>query len=140
MVVDEEALELLDLLVVEHDLGELADAGVGAVHDLARRDLVFEHRAADLDALEGGRVELDLLAVAGDAHELLDGQRPAVQDDRHGVSFSRGFGDAPGGPRAARGAGDVLAVDTRRGPAMPGRLAGVPHYGRKWRGRRIRRR
>ena len=57
MVVDEEALELLHLVVVEHDLAELADAGVGAVHDLASLDLVLEHGAADLDALDGGGIE-----------------------------------------------------------------------------------
>ena len=37
-------------------------------------DLLLEHGAADVDALGGRRVELDRLAVAGDAHELLDGQ------------------------------------------------------------------
>ena len=74
VVVDEVALELLDLLVVEHDFGELADAGVHAVHDLVRLDLLLQHRPASLDPLERVGVELDLLPRAGDAHQLLDRQ------------------------------------------------------------------
>ena len=46
VVVDQVALELLDLLVGQRDLGELADAGVDPVHDLVGRELVVEHRAA----------------------------------------------------------------------------------------------
>ena len=48
-------------------------------------ELVFEHRAAHADALQRLRVELDLLAVAGDAYEALDRQRPAIKRDRHGA-------------------------------------------------------
>ncbi len=110
VVVDEEALELLHLVVVEHDLAELADTGVGAVHDLARRDLLLDHRAADLDALEGRRVELHLLTLPGDEHELLDGERRAVQDDGHGCVSSRGA-QAP--RLAARRAAGGAATDSR---------------------------
>ena len=134
VVVDEEALELLHLVVVEHDLAELADAGVGAVHDLARRDLLLEHRAADLDALEGGRVELDLLALAGDAHELLDGERRAVQGDGHGCVSSRGT-QTPraGGPKGRRRRRNVLSRDCRRRPGgCPDVRESVRDYGRKW--------
>ncbi len=104
VVVDEKALELLDLLVVEHDLAELADARVGAVHALAGLDLVFDHGAARLDALERRRIEPDLLAVAGDADDLLDGERRAVQDDGHRDSLPHACGAArsvPMGQRAA---------------------------------------
>ena len=87
VVVDQEALKLLDLLVAEHHLGKLADARVGAVHDLARRDLLFEHGATDLDAFEGRRIELDTLAATGDTHDLLYRQRTAVQHNGHSASF-----------------------------------------------------
>src|SRR5581483_3298448 len=85
VVVDQVPLEPLDLLVGEDDLGELADPRVGPVHDLAGRQLLLEHRPADPYALERRRVDLDLLARAGDAHERLDRQRRAVQDDGHGT-------------------------------------------------------
>ena len=83
VVVNEIALKLLHLLVVEHHLAELADTGVGAVHDLARLDLVFEHLATDADALDCRRGELHLLAHPRDAHQLVDRQRAAVKNDRH---------------------------------------------------------
>ena len=135
VVVDEVALELLHLLVVEHDLGELADAGVGAVHDLARLDLVLEHGAADPDALHGRRVEFDLLAVARDAHELLDRQGPAVQNDGHSVSFQNGSAPAEAGsarpPDASSLVGRTLGRargDARAAATCPGlrtQLAGA---------------
>ena len=88
MVVDEVALESLDLVVAEHDLGELADAGVGAVHDLARRQLLLEHRPTALDPLQGHRGEFHVLAFAGNGHKRLYGERRTVQNDRHRVPFS----------------------------------------------------
>jgi hypothetical protein len=83
VVVDQGALELRDLLVAEHDLGELADAGVGAVHDLVGRELLFEHPATAADALERNRVQRDRFAVASNGRKLLDGQRLPVKDDGH---------------------------------------------------------
>ena len=52
VVVDQLFLEFLLLLVAEHGLGELADAGVGAVHDLPVGQLLFQHGPADLDPLQ----------------------------------------------------------------------------------------
>jgi hypothetical protein len=83
VVVDEVPLELLHLVVVQNLLRELADARVGAVHDLARRELLLEHRAADLDAIQGAAVEFDGLVEPRDPHQLLDRERRTVEDDRH---------------------------------------------------------
>jgi len=87
VVVDEVALEPLDLLVGQDDLGELADARVRPVHGLARRELCLAHRPAGTDALERGRVELDGLASPRDLDHPLDRERGPIQDDRHGGSF-----------------------------------------------------
>ena len=85
VVVDQEALELADLLVVEHDLRELADPGVGAVHDLVGRELLLEHGPAGADPLERGGVELDGLVVTGNPNEPLDGQdEPSSTMDMEG--------------------------------------------------------
>ncbi len=83
VVVDEIALERLHLLVAQQVLRELADARVGAVHDLARRELLLQHGAAHLDALEGLGRKLHLLSEPGDADQGLDGQMTAVQNDCH---------------------------------------------------------
>jgi len=93
MVVDQVALEVADLVVVEDDLAELADAGVDAVHDLARLDLALDEGAAGLDALQGLGRQRNGLAVARDAGQVLDGQVAAVQHDRHG---------SPSGKRTVR--------------------------------------
>jgi len=102
------------------------------VHDLARLDLVFEHGATDPDAFHGRRVELDLLALAGDAHELLDGQRPAVQDDGHNVSF-HSEPSAGGAGAYTNDRNDAFRrQDSRRAP--PGFTVSEPgfrDYGRK---------
>jgi len=71
MVVDQVALKQLDLLVVQHDLGELSDARVGPVHDLMRLELLFQHRPAYLNPLERRGREFYLLAEAGDTDQLL---------------------------------------------------------------------
>ncbi len=81
VVVDEVALELLDLLVGQHDLRELADPGVDAVHHLVGGDLLLEHRTAGGDPGERVRGELDRGAGAGDADESFEGQGRAVEDD-----------------------------------------------------------
>ena len=49
MVVDQILLEVLDLLIIEDDLGEFTDSRVDTVHDLTRLDLFFEHGAAFFD-------------------------------------------------------------------------------------------
>ena len=41
VVVDQVALEVAHLIVVEHHLGELSDAGIDAVHDLVRREALL---------------------------------------------------------------------------------------------------
>jgi hypothetical protein len=90
MVVDEVALELLDLLVVEDDLRELADPGVDAVHDLVGGDLLLEHPAALGDALDGVGRELHLLAVPRNVHHVFDGEILSLQGHRHGVVLPDG--------------------------------------------------
>ena len=74
MVVDQVALELLHLLVVQHDFGKFADAGVDAVHDLVRLELFFQHGPAGLDPLERIGVQFHLFAMPGDAHQFFEGQ------------------------------------------------------------------
>ena len=49
MVVDQVALELLHLVIIEHPLGEFANPGVHPVHDLMRLHLLLKHRPARLD-------------------------------------------------------------------------------------------
>ncbi len=83
VVVDQVFLKLADLLVIQDDLGELADAGVDAVHDLARRDPLFEKRTAVNDPCAGIGVKFDLFAVAGDGHDVLDREVLAGDGDGH---------------------------------------------------------
>ena len=52
VIVDQVTLELQHLLVGQDDFGKLADAGVGAIHDLARFEFLLQHGAAHLDALQ----------------------------------------------------------------------------------------
>jgi hypothetical protein len=84
VVVDEVALELFDLLVGKHHLGELADPGVDPVHDLVGDDLLLEHRATSRDALARVGRKLDLVAVARNPHHVLDLQMLSVEPHRHG--------------------------------------------------------
>jgi hypothetical protein len=88
VVVDQVALELLDLLVVEHHVGELADPRVDAVHDLVRDDLLLQHAAAAHDPLHSLGAELDRLAVPRHPHHVLDLQAPSVDDHAHGQVLS----------------------------------------------------
>jgi hypothetical protein len=90
VVVDQVLLELLDLLVGEHHLGELADPGVDAVHDLVGGDLLLEHPAALGDALDGVGRELHLLAVPRNVHHVFDGEILSLQGHRHGVVLPDG--------------------------------------------------
>ena len=83
VVVDEIALEILDLLVRQDDFGEFADAGVDAVHDLAGLDLVFDHRPALLDLIQGFGRDFDAVSAAGDADERIGRQRFSVKNDGH---------------------------------------------------------
>ena len=86
VVVDQIFLEFLDLLIVEHLLGKLADAGVGAVHDLVGSQFLLQHGAADLDALQGGGGELHFFVDAGNGDEFFDGEGRTVEGDGHGDS------------------------------------------------------
>ena len=83
MAVDEIALVFLDLVLGEDDAGQLADAGVDAVHDLSFLDLVFEHGPALFDALPGLGGKGDGFVGSGDPDDILDGQVLSVQDDGH---------------------------------------------------------
>ena len=132
VVVDEVALEVLDLLVGQDDLGELPDPRVDAVHDLVGVDLLLEDRAAGADPLERLRRELDLLSVAGDADEVRDRQRRAVQDDGHvddspragALSARRAIGhyaSRKGGAAGARSRGAAAGLSGRRGGRTSGR-------------------
>ena len=78
VVVDQIALELQHLLVGQDDFRKFADAGVGAVHDFARFEFVFQHGAADFDALQCLGREFHLLAVARDAHQFFEGEAGTV--------------------------------------------------------------
>src|SRR5665647_3025059 len=73
-----------------------------------------------------------VLALAGDAHELLDGQRPAVQDDGHNVSF-HSEPSAGGAGAYTNDRNDAFRrPDSRRAP--PGFTVSEPgfrDYGRK---------
>jgi hypothetical protein len=130
VVVDQKALEPLYLVVVEDHLGELADAGVGAVHDLAVGELLLEHRPADADALQGLRVERDRLALTGDSHELLYRERGSVQNDGHGASFPREtIADSRSAPEGLNPtAPQSRCLDTSCGGGVPAvdAAAGVP--------------
>ena len=55
MVVDQIFLEFLHLLIAEHRLRKLANAGVRAIHDFFIGKLLLQHEAADFDALQGFR-------------------------------------------------------------------------------------
>ena len=83
VVVDQVTLEIADLVVVENDLRELADPGVDAVHDLARRDPSVEKGPAADDPLAGIGVELDLFAVPRDRDHVLDREVLAGDSDGH---------------------------------------------------------
>jgi len=83
VVVDQVALELLDLIVGQDHLRELADPSVDTVHDLMSFDLLLEHTAADVDTLDGLGMELYFFTIPGDAHQLFDGQSGPIQNDCH---------------------------------------------------------
>ncbi len=72
MVVDQVLLELLHLLVAEHRLRKLADAGVRAVHDFLIGQLLLQHRPADLDPLQGCGGELHFLVISCNCNDLFD--------------------------------------------------------------------
>jgi len=86
VAVDEVALILLDLLLGQDDVGQLADPGVDPVHDLLLLDLVLEQGPAFLDPLPGFGIERDGGVLAGDLDDLLDGQTGAGQRNGHGGS------------------------------------------------------
>ena len=121
VVVDQVPLELLHLLVGQHHLRELADAGVDAVHDLVGHDLFFQHTAADLDALQGTGIELDPFAMAGNTHQRFHSQIRAIQNDRH-TSFLLIEGFVPGYALAHLPAGSQTGSDPREGAQLVGQL------------------
>ncbi len=74
VVIDQVFLEFLHLLVIEDNLGKLSYAGVDPVHNLADRDLLFQHVPAFPDALQPLRVELHFFAETGYFYHILDGE------------------------------------------------------------------
>ena len=76
---DEEVI----LLVVEGHLGELADPGVDAVHDLAGLDSLLEKRTTGDDTRQRFGVELDFFAAARDGLDVFDGELRAGDGDGH---------------------------------------------------------
>jgi hypothetical protein len=84
VVVDEVALEVLDLVVVQGHLGELTDAGVDPVHGLAGRNPLLDEAAALLDPGQGVCGQRDLLAVSGDGNHVVSGEILAGEGDGHG--------------------------------------------------------
>ena len=114
VVVDEGALEQTDLLVGEHDLGELADPGVGAVHDLVGGELFFEHGAAHADALQRLAGRARPARRRGRCARGSRSQRPAIKRDRHRALLPFAARDTRRRP--------LYVVDYRRwGPAQPQR-------------------
>ena len=144
VVVDQVALELLDLLVGQHHLGELPDAGVDPIHDLVGRDLLVQHGPAGPDPVQRLRRQCHLLALAGDADDLIDSELGTTQDGSHAnlqkEMESDGWGRkcmysrtprparkrpqhpiAPGGVRPGNGMGrpEHCGLDSRNQPQSP---------------------
>ena len=134
VVVDQELLELFDLLVVKHDLRELTDPGVDAVHDLARLDSLVEKGPATLDTLKGVWVKFDVFAVSCDRYHVFDCEGVTGDDDGHarlllpsGRNERFPEGSLPPTPQQPRPCG--LAVRVRR-------LCAMSEEKQQWRGGR----
>ncbi len=52
VVVDQVALELFYLLVIQHDFGKFTDPGIGAIHDFTGFYFFFQHSPAGVDAID----------------------------------------------------------------------------------------
>ena len=88
MVVDQVFLELAHLLVGQHHLGEFADAGVDAVHDLTRFDALLDESAAFLDSFHGIGMEFDLIQAVGHLIHIFHFQIFSGHDNRHMSSLN----------------------------------------------------
>ena len=78
--IDEVSLELLHLLGVEDDLGELPDPGVHTVHDFLGRDLALQEGAALVDANYRVLVDRNRLPAPRHLDDILCPERVPVQD------------------------------------------------------------
>ena len=87
MVVNQVLLEFQDLLIVQDLFRELADAGVGTVHDLFGSQFLFQHRPADLDAFERSRSKRHRFTMAGNGDQFFNGQVGTVEEHSHKISF-----------------------------------------------------
>ena len=76
-------LELAQLVARDDDVGEVAEAGVDAVDDLAARDRVVDHAARARDRLARARRETPTGAVAARHRlEVVEGEARAVEQER----------------------------------------------------------
>ena len=112
--------------------------GVDPVHDLAGLDLLLQQGAAALDALQGRGGQFHLLAVAGDAHQLLDGQagsRPerwpssSLLAEVPEVGFTRPKMMPISASTCPAGKGGVDFAQPRRRPDSSAACAGQPDPG-----------
>ena len=72
VVVNEVALELLHLLVIENNLGKFSDTGVRSIHDFALGQFLFQHHPAHFDTFQCRRIQLDLFAIPRYANQFVD--------------------------------------------------------------------
>ena len=80
---DQGAVEGRDFLAWDQYLLARSDTSRHSVDDVAPLDDPLDERARLTHVLDRGRIEGDLLAVAGDAHDFLDGQAVSGKRDRH---------------------------------------------------------
>jgi hypothetical protein len=78
VVVNQVALELLDLLIGQDYFRKLADAGIGAIHNFVSLDFFFQHGTAGFDPLKGRWRQLDWFAKASDLDQFFNGQSRAI--------------------------------------------------------------
>lgn len=78
---EEVALQFPNLVAVNADMREFAEAGGDAVSDFAPRDECIHHLAARLNLRPGFGFNLDRGLATGDRDDLVKGQRGAIKSD-----------------------------------------------------------
>ena len=101
-------LELPEVALGDHHLGEVAEPGVHPVDDRSFRHRRVHHGARAADGFAGGGSEGDLAAVAGDAFELGEPEALAVEKDRGLGQRGWGSGHARRGDYSTQGRAAVL--------------------------------